>query len=118
MFLDMNDICGLIDNDLAELIHTIIVFLKIVIPVLLIIFGMLDFGKGVIAKKEDEITAGRKIFIKRVISAVLIFFVVTIVQLTINIFDDKNDTGTSDIWDCANMILNGEVPETTPTEQE
>lgn len=109
MFLDMNDICGLIDNDLAGLIHTVIVLLKIGIPVILIIYGMIDFGRGVIAKKEDEIAENRKKFIKRVISAVLVFFVVTIVQLVINVVDDKNDKGTSDIWDCANLILNGET---------
>ena len=104
----MSDICGAIDNDLAGLIHTIIVVLKIAIPVILIIFGMIDFGKGVVAKSEDEIKAGRKIFTKRLISAALVFFVVTIVQLMLNIVDDKNDNGTSDVWDCANMILNGE----------
>jgi len=107
MILDSNSVCGLIDNNLATLIHTIISILKFGIPLLLIVFGMLDFSKGVIASKEDEIKSGQKMFFKRVISAVLVFFVVTIVQLVIGIVDDKNDSGESDAWNCANLILNG-----------
>ncbi len=113
MTIDVNSVCGFIDNDLAELIHTAITILKIGIPVLLIIFGMLDFGKGVIANKEDEIKSGQHIFIKRTISAALVFFVVTIVQLLINVVDDKNIDDQSDTWNCANLILNGNVGEVT-----
>ena len=107
MILDINDVCGVIDNDLAELIHTIIVIMKFGIPILLIIFGMIDFGKGVIAKKEDEIKAGQNMFIKRLISAILVFFVVSVVQIVVNLADDKSSTDDSDAWKCANVIMNG-----------
>lgn len=107
MILDIDSVCGAIDNNLAELIHTIIVIIKFGIPVLLIIFGMLDFAKGVIAKKEDEIKAGQNMFIKRLISAVLVFFVVAIIQLAISLVDDKNDVNESDAWKCADLIMNG-----------
>ena len=103
----LDDICGLIDDNLASLIHTAIIILKIAIPILLILYGMLDFGKGVIAGKEDEIKSGQHLFIRRAISAFLVFFVVTIVQTLILLVDDKNESNESDIWDCANMILNG-----------
>jgi len=109
MILDTSSVCGAIDNNLAELIHTVITLLKFGIPILLIIFGMLDFAKGVIASKEDEIKSGQHIFIKRIISAVLVFFVVTIVQLVIGLVDDKNSANESDAWNCANMILNGKT---------
>ena len=109
MVLDANSICGAIDNNLAELIHTIITIIKIGIPLLLIIFGMLDLGKGVIASKEDEIKKGQQMFIKRLITAVLVFFVVTIVQLVIGLADDKNESDESDAWKCANLIMNGKT---------
>ncbi len=107
MILDVSNVCGAIDNNLAELIHTLIVIIKIGVPVLLIIFGMLDVAKGVIASKEDEIKKGQHMFIKRLISAVLVFFVIAVVQLLIGLADDKNDEGESDAWKCANMIMNG-----------
>ena len=109
MILNVDNVCGAIDNNLAELIHTAIVIIKFAIPILLIIFGMLDLGKGVIASKEDEIKSGQHMFIKRLISAVLVFFVVTIVQMLIGFADDKNDTDESDAWECANIIMNGQT---------
>ena len=107
MILDVNNVCGAIDNNLTELIHTLIVIIKFGVPILLIIFGMLDIAKGVIASKEDEIKSGQHMFIKRLISAVLVFFVIAVVQLLIGLADDKNDEGESSIWNCANMIMNG-----------
>jgi len=107
MILEVNDLCGAIDNNLAELIHTVIILMKYSIPLLLIIFGMIDFAKGVIAKKEDEIKAGQNMFFKRLIAAILVFFVVTFVQLIINFADEKGDSGESDAWRCANVIMNG-----------
>lgn len=109
MILDASSICGAIDNNLAELIHTIITIIKIGIPVLLIIFGMLDLAKGVIASKEDETKKGQHMFIKRLISAVLVFFVIAIVQLVIGLVDDKNEDDESDAWQCANLIMNGKL---------
>ncbi len=103
----LEDVCGLLDNNIVGLIHTVIVLLKIAIPILLIIFGMLDFAKGVIAGKEDEIKNGQHMFIKRAISAFLVFFVVTIVQAVIELADDKNSDNESTVWNCANLILNG-----------
>ena len=113
MILDANSICGLIDNNLAELIHTIIVILKFCIPILLVVLGMLDLGKGVIASKEDEIKKGQQMFIKRLISAVFVFFVVTIVQLVVGFVDDKN----SGVMDCVNLILNGNKVESQSTNE-
>ena len=96
MILNVDNVCGAIDNNLAELIHTAIVIIKFAIPILLIIFGMLDLGKGVIASKEDEIKSGQHMFIKRLISAVLVFFVVTILQM-IKMIQTKATHGNAQI---------------------
>lgn len=101
--MDATQICGLLDADLVTFIHNIIVLLKIAVPIILVIFGMLDFAKGVIANKEDEIKKGQQTFIKRLIAAACVFFVVTIVQLVMG-FISKDDTS---FWSCADQILNG-----------
>ena len=59
----------------------IIPIIQIGIPIILIILGMLDLGKAVMASKEDEIKSAQKLLIKRAIYAVAIFFVVLIVQV-------------------------------------
>ena len=92
-----------IDAKIPNTVHTIIVVIKIAIPVLLVIFGMLDLFKGVTAQKEDEIKKSQQIFIKRLISAAIIFFVVSIVQLIVS-FVSSDEPG---IMNCASCFING-----------
>lgn len=93
-----------IDAKIPNTVHTIIVVIKIVVPVLLVIFGMLDLFKGITAQKEDEIKKGQQIFIKRLISAAIIFFVVSIVQLLVSFVSSDDEPG---IMECASCFING-----------
>ncbi len=65
-------------------------FLKILVPIALIVFGSIDFGKAVIASKDDEIKKSAKALIMRVIAGVIIFFVPTILSFVVSIFDKDN----------------------------
>lgn len=103
--MDATQICGLLDADLVTFIHNIIVVIKIAVPIILVIFGMLDLTKGVVAGKEDEIKKGQQVFIKRLIAAVLVFFVITIVQLVMGLISSEDNS----FWNCADQILNGNV---------
>jgi len=85
------------------IVSTVVLLIKIVVPILLIIFGMLDLGKAVVASKEDEIKKGQQLFIKRVIAAVIVFFVIQIVQIVIR-FVSGND---ADVANCFNCFVNG-----------
>lgn len=91
---------------LFNLIGTIIKLIQIAIPIMLIIWGMLDLGKAVIASKEDEIKAAQKLLIKRVIAAVLVFLVVTIVTIVLNIVAGTSEDTGADAWsDCWAQIM-------------
>lgn len=65
--------------------------IMIVVPIILIIMGTIDFVKAVIAQKTDEMKKAQNTFIKRVIIAVIIFFVPAIVTFLISIINDDND---------------------------
>lgn len=104
MILDVNDVCSKLNSDLVTFIHNIIILIKIAVPIVLVIFGMIDLGKGVVAGKEDEIKKGQNTFIKRLIAGVIVFFMVTVSQLVITLIDKDSD---GDIWTCANRIMNG-----------
>ena len=84
-------------------VSTVILVIKIAVPVLLIIFGMLDLGKAVVASKEDEIKKGQQTFIKRAITAVIVFFVIQIVQIILRFVSGNNAT----IANCFNCFING-----------
>ena len=102
MFL-LDVTCGGISNlvmdpMIPKLTSTIIDLIKIGVPLLLIVFGMLDLGKAVIAQKEDEIKKGQQMFIKRLITAVIVFLVIFIVELVIGLV--STDDGVTDCIDC------------------
>ena len=84
-------------TDLLPLIRLIrngiIPLIQIGIPIILIVLGMLDLGKAVIASKEDEIKNAQKMLIKRCIYAVAIFFVVLIVTLVFGLLGKAGDDG-------------------------
>ncbi|MEG2321919.1 MAG: hypothetical protein RSB71_00305 [Bacilli bacterium] len=92
-----------VPDDIPRIITLIIDVIKIAVPVLLIIFGMLDLGKAVMAQKEDEIKKGQQTFIKRLIAAAIVFFVVFVVQIMFNVIapNDKDN-----IWSCVNCFVN------------
>lgn len=101
-----------IDVKIANAVHTIILIIQIVVPVLIVIFGSLDFAKAVIAQKEDEIKKGQQTFIKRLVAGIIVFFVVVIVKLVVSFAagneKDANGELTKDtIINCANCFLNG-----------
>ena len=95
-------------SDLAPIIkllkHGVIPIIQIGIPIILIIIGMLDLGKAVVASKEDEIKTAQKLLVKRCIYALAIFFVITIVRVVFGLLastDDSeiNNQSWSTCWD-------------------
>lgn len=69
----------------------------IIIPIVLIMFAVIDFGKAVIASDEKEVKAAQGRLIKRAIYAALIFFVVYLVQAIMDIVS-KGGTGNTEGW--------------------
>ncbi len=102
-----------IPNGIGNAVHMIVVAIQVVVPILLIIWGMIDFAKAIIGQDEDKIKAGQKLFMKRLIAAVLVFLIVTIVQLLINIAasvaeGDGSGTDVNSVWTCAKSLISGQ----------
>ena len=91
-------------SQIPSMVHLIITVIQIAVPILLILFGMLDLGKAVMAQKEDEIKKAQQTFIKRLLTAALVFFVVVIVQVVIKLVAG---TEGDNIWDCVNCFISG-----------
>lgn len=93
-----------IDTKFTTITHSIILIIQIAVPVILVIFGMMDLMKGLMAQKEDEIKKGQQTFIKRLVAAAIIFFVVAIVKLVFTFVADDKD---GNMLNCANCFING-----------
>ena len=62
-----------------QFIGWVLFVFKIVIPLLLILFGMIDLGKAVVASDKDAIKNATSSLVKRAIAAIVIFFLPTII---------------------------------------
>lgn len=101
-----------IDSSLPALTHLLINIIKIGIPILLIIFGMMDLGKAVMSNDEKEMKGAQTKFIKRCLYAVIVFFIVAIVQFVVSVLGTaKADTGANsaspNAKSCIECFVNG-----------
>lgn len=63
-----------------QLLGHVVTVIKIIIPLMLIILGMVDLGKAVVSSDEKAISKSVGSLIKRFIAAIIVFFVPTIVS--------------------------------------
>ncbi len=89
-----------IPSKLPKLTSEVFLLLEIAIPVLLVIMGTLDLFKSITSNKEDEMAKGRKMFLKRLITAAIVFFIIAITKLIISFLDSDNSTALIDCMDC------------------
>lgn len=89
------DICTNTSLDpVWKLIGYLVNAIMIGVPILLIVLGMIDLGKAVIASKEDEVKKATKAFGKRFLYAVGVFAVVWLVTF---VFDMVSGLGIKDV---------------------
>ena len=85
---------------IPELVSFAIILIQIAVPVILVVMGSIDLFKGISAQKDDEIKKGQQMFIKRLLIAALIFFVIVIAKFLISIVADNSSTNIIDCVDC------------------
>lgn len=90
---------------IPQLTSYAVTLLKIVTPVILIIMGMVQLIKAIASQKEDEIKKYQSSLVKKVIIAVMIFFVISIVQFVISKAADSSESGS--LRSCMQCFLNG-----------
>ena len=112
--------CGTITDIPASIPKTVNIIYKVIqifVPLVLIIFGMIDMAKAVMGSKEDEIKKGQQTLIKRIIAAAIVFFVFAAIKLVVSIVSDSTD-----VTDCMNCFIDNqctpEAPVTPPSGEE
>lgn len=83
----------------------VILLLKIIIPLLLIVLGMVDLGKAVISSDDKAISKSVSTLAKRFIAAITIFFIPTIVSAIFNAVVHI-DIQNSDYNICVQCVVN------------
>lgn len=81
-----------------KILHSVVTLIQFGVPFLLILFGMIDLGKAVMASKEDEMKKAQSTLIKRIIYAIAIFLVVTIVTLVMKMVGNADIENGAESW--------------------
>ena len=101
--IDINTDVPLITNiplAVPKVVSIAFSIIQVAVPIVLVIFGTLDLFKAITAGKEDEIKKGQQLFIKRLISAVLVFFAFVIVKFAISLVADSSSVRIIDCMEC------------------
>lgn len=79
------DCKGIIGEELVEKINSVLNIIKIVIPSLLIIFGIIDFTKAFFANDDSKMKNAQTVFLKRIGISIIIFLTPTFVNFILQI---------------------------------
>ncbi len=98
---EVGDFCSQ-TQPIWHLLGVVVRIIQIAIPVVIILLGTIDLGKAVIASKDDEIKGAQKMFIKRLIYGLIVFFVVMVVRWVFSVVDGGADatTGSGSVCFC------------------
>ena len=104
--IDYNNICNNSEIlNTIRIIGIIIAIIKVVIPLLIIIFGMIDFGKAVISSDEKEINKSTTRLIKRIIVGISIYFIPTIILTLFDVLEISEIHNSDNFYKCTTCLL-------------
>lgn len=92
-------------KSLLVVIGWVLTIFKFVIPLLIIALGAFDFGKAVVAEKEDEIKKQTKKLIYRVVAGILIFLLPNIIIFIFKVAAPGYENGSESFKTCEDCIL-------------
>lgn len=92
-----------IPGNIVNIVHYVYLGIQIVVPILLILFGMIDLAKSLAAQKEDEIKKAQSGLLKKAITAIIVFLVFTLTSFVFNFAG-----GEESAWNCVSALIHGD----------
>lgn len=74
-----------------KLLNIAYIYLKILTPIALLLFGSIDIAKAVVANDESKIKKAQAAFLKRLIAAIIVFLSFTILEFIIKLAPDTGN---------------------------
>ena len=81
----------------------ILMIVRLLIPIIIITLGIIDFMKAVVSQKPEELSKSIKTIAIRAIAGVVIFFIPTVIHVLFSLVDDWTDYKTA-YSDCTKCI--------------
>lgn len=90
---------------ISTLVRNIFNLIKVLVPVIIIIMGMIDLLKAVIASDEKKMSEATPKLIRKLISGIMIFLILSIVQFVFKNVLNNNGLFTDSMMDCVNYFI-------------
>ena len=91
---------GILDPELVDIINEIFGWVKILVPIILIVLSTIDYSKAVLISEKDETMQATKRLSKRIVIAIIIFFLPTLIHLVVDIYNNVSPIPLTDLPDC------------------
>ena len=103
--------CSLVvGTEFDNFVNTVMIIFYILGPVLLIIFGSIDYARAVAANDEASLKKANKPFVKRLIATILLFLSPVIVNVIVNFnISDYDLTATSYSCEYNRLVYNPKI---------
>ena len=72
-------------KELLDMIQSAVNIVKVGIPIMLIVFGVIDFGKAILSSDESEMKNAQGRFIQRLIIGISFFLIPTLIDIVLEI---------------------------------
>lgn len=85
--------CGIvkgIPENLPVFTRKLVNIIKVLIPVILIILGIVDFLRATTSNDEKTMAESPKRFVRRIIASVLVFLVISFIQIVVRLISDAS----------------------------
>lgn len=82
-----------------------IIAIKIVLPLIIIILGIVDFAKAVVSSDQKVIKDAGGSLLRRLIAAVIIFFIPTIIHFIFEVVAGYSEDVKNDFENCFNCLV-------------
>ena len=83
--ITINSCEDLLNDEIRGYLKSLLTIIKILIPLILIVLGTLDFAVAIFSGKDDDMKKNANKFIKRFIIAIIIFFIPSLLELLLTI---------------------------------
>lgn len=87
-----------------RIVSYLMTLIKVLIPLLLIIFGAVDFGKAVLASDDKAINKAATSLVTRAIGGIIIFFIPTIIDVAMSLVASWSDV-ESEFENCQTCLF-------------
>lgn len=100
LLAEESDVCNAL-KPIMTLLGYVIFGIKVVVPIILILVGMIDLAKAIVGKDDSEIKKAQNSLIKKIVVAVCVYLVITLVGLIMSLIYPSWNDNCAEAVSCA-----------------